>query len=83
MDEGGDLFSGHSNTGGEWVFSASFIDHNMGLNSVKTRIVDFELFEVGGSLTAHGRANRFVEYSATVASSPTDLTITGIDGVIL
>ncbi len=28
MDEGGNLFIGHSDTGGVWVFSASFIDNN-------------------------------------------------------
>ena len=83
MDDGGNLFSGHSDTGAKWVFSASFIDNNSANpNSNKARLVGFELFEVGGSLTAHGRPNRYEEYTATVANSPTDLTITGIDGVI-
>ena len=59
MDEGGNLFSGHSDTGSEWVFSASFIDNNHDNNSVKARLVDFELFEVGASLTSHGRSSRY------------------------
>ena len=35
LEDGGDLFVGHSNTGGKWVFSASFIDNNFEDNSVK------------------------------------------------
>ena len=56
---GGDLFSGHSSAGGPWVFSASFIDNNQDNNSNRARWVDFEMFEVGGSLTPHGRFYRF------------------------
>ena len=34
-------------------------------------------------MISHGRSDRIAFYSATVASAPTDLTITGIDEVIL
>ena len=83
LDHGGNLFNGHSNTGDVWVFSASFMDNNYVDNNVKERLVDFELLKVGDSLTSHGRTHRYEEYTALVASSPTDLKITGIDGVIL
>ena len=59
MDNGGDVFTGHSDTGGVWVFSASFIDNNQNGGSTIDRFVGFELFEVGGSLTNHGRSGLF------------------------
>ena len=54
MTDGGNLFTGHSNTGSRWVLSASFVDGTFS-NSDVNRHIDFQLLEVGGSLTTHGR----------------------------
>ena len=65
------------------MFSASFMDINQVSSTAKEKLVDFELFEIGGSLTPHGRSDRFEVYSASVDSEPTHVTISGINGVIL
>ena len=35
ITDGGNIFSGHSNTGSDWVFSAGFIDNNMEMSDEK------------------------------------------------
>ena len=65
------------------MFSASFMDINQVSSTAKEKLVDFELFEIGGSLTPHGWSDRFEVYSASVDSEPTHVTISGINGVIL
>ena len=54
MTSGVNLFNGHSNTGNAWILSMNFIDTDGDDFPNTQRFVDFQLQEVGGSLTFHG-----------------------------